>query len=188
MAQDSDEERIRRKAHELWEAEGRPHGRDQEHWDQAKEIIALQDSLSSTLLPRNTGADEPIEPRQAVENLADLPNLTDQGEHPLTDIGREPEATSPSHFINATGDTVGAVTRPSEQATPGIYDAEIVSRPPTPETISGKPAAVVTRKASSSPGAKSGAKPAGKRESATKTVGQPEPAARKGRNQPTKGS
>ena len=37
------------KAHEIWEAAGRPHGRDQEHWDEAKEIIALQDSPNAAL-------------------------------------------------------------------------------------------------------------------------------------------
>jgi hypothetical protein len=30
-----DQERIRRRAHEIWEREGRPEGRDQEHWAQA---------------------------------------------------------------------------------------------------------------------------------------------------------
>jgi len=29
------EDHIRRRAHEIWEQEGRPHGRDREHWDQA---------------------------------------------------------------------------------------------------------------------------------------------------------
>ena len=30
------EERIRRRAHELWEREGRPDGREAEHWDVAE--------------------------------------------------------------------------------------------------------------------------------------------------------
>ncbi len=93
MAQDSDEDRIRRKAFELWEAEGRPHGRDLDHWEQAREIIATEDSYASTLLPRETGAEEPVEPAVAVESLGDLPNLTDQGKDPLTDVAREPEVT-----------------------------------------------------------------------------------------------
>lgn len=29
-------ERVRRRAHDIWEAEGRPHGRDREHWHQAE--------------------------------------------------------------------------------------------------------------------------------------------------------
>lgn len=31
--------KITRRAHEIWEAEGRPHGRDQEHWRQAEAEI-----------------------------------------------------------------------------------------------------------------------------------------------------
>lgn len=35
MAQDRDEA-IRARAHEIWEAEGRPHGRHEAHWAQAQ--------------------------------------------------------------------------------------------------------------------------------------------------------
>ena len=135
MAHDPDEDRIRRKAHELWEAEGHPHGRDQDHWDQAREIIAIEDSQASTLLPRDTGAQEPIEPRQAVENYGDVPNLTDQGEHPLTDTSREPAWTSPTLTPRSTGDTVGAVARPAETPTPDIFDGD--KRHATPEARTG---------------------------------------------------
>lgn len=31
----SREERIRQRAYEIWERDGRPHGRDAEHWQQA---------------------------------------------------------------------------------------------------------------------------------------------------------
>ncbi|TIV00661.1 MAG: DUF2934 domain-containing protein [Mesorhizobium sp.] len=38
------EERIRRRAHEIWEREGRPEGREREHWDQAMQEIEAEDS------------------------------------------------------------------------------------------------------------------------------------------------
>ncbi|AZO12071.1 MULTISPECIES: DUF2934 domain-containing protein [unclassified Mesorhizobium] len=38
------EERIRRRAHEIWEREGRPEGRQQEHWDQAVQEIEAEGS------------------------------------------------------------------------------------------------------------------------------------------------
>ncbi|TIY01229.1 MAG: DUF2934 domain-containing protein [Mesorhizobium sp.] len=38
------EERIRRRAHEIWEREGRPEGREREHWDQAVQEIEAEDS------------------------------------------------------------------------------------------------------------------------------------------------
>ena len=92
MVGDNDDyERIAAKAHELWEAEGHPHGRDQAHWDEAKEIIALHDSEKSTLLPRDSGAEEPVEERSiAIDNEGEAPNLTDTGDHDLTSTDREP--------------------------------------------------------------------------------------------------
>ncbi len=139
MAQDTDEERIRIKAHEIWESEGHPHGRDADHWVQAKEIIAIQDSLNDTLLARDTGAEEPIEPTQAVEPHGDMPNLTDQGEHDLTSIDREPEATKPSHAVYTTGESVGHVARPPRSDTPGDDDIEIVTPAPKVAAVTPTP-------------------------------------------------
>jgi hypothetical protein len=31
----ADDDKIRKRAHQIWESEGRPHGRDREHWEQA---------------------------------------------------------------------------------------------------------------------------------------------------------
>lgn len=113
MPQDPDEDRIRRKAHQLWEAEGRPHGRDEDHWSQAREIIAIQDSQGDTLLPRDSGAEEPIEDAdEALRNVGEFPNLTDQGENLLTSTDREPA------LIAANPSTVGETPSP-EIATSG---------------------------------------------------------------------
>ena len=51
MAPDGDEkeraleQRIRERAYKIWEDEGRPEGREAEHWDLAKLAIAEQDAL-----------------------------------------------------------------------------------------------------------------------------------------------
>ena len=37
-----DEERIRQRAHEIWEREGRPEGRHEEHWAQAHREIEAE--------------------------------------------------------------------------------------------------------------------------------------------------
>jgi hypothetical protein len=37
-----DQERIRRRAHEIWEREGRPEGRHEEHWTQARQEIEAE--------------------------------------------------------------------------------------------------------------------------------------------------
>ena len=38
-----DEERIRRRAHAIWERKGRPEGRQQEHWAQARREIEAEE-------------------------------------------------------------------------------------------------------------------------------------------------
>ncbi|WP_245461859.1 DUF2934 domain-containing protein, partial [Mesorhizobium sp. M7A.F.Ca.US.003.02.1.1] len=44
LAMDSREEKIKRRAHEIWEQEGRPVGREQEHWDRAVQEIEAEGS------------------------------------------------------------------------------------------------------------------------------------------------
>jgi hypothetical protein len=39
MILDAREERIRAKAHALWEADGKPEGRDRAHWEQAAKLV-----------------------------------------------------------------------------------------------------------------------------------------------------
>jgi hypothetical protein len=39
MDHENGDERVRARAHELWEKEGRPEGRDKEHWAQAEEDV-----------------------------------------------------------------------------------------------------------------------------------------------------
>lgn len=72
---DEREERLRKRAHQLWEEEGRPDGRAEMHWVQAREIVALEE-----------GHPEPIE---ALANLGEFPTLTDQGE---MEIPHRPDA------------------------------------------------------------------------------------------------
>ena len=83
---DDFEERVRRRAYKIWMEEGCPDGRAQVHWDMARELVAIEDNLHSTLQPVPKGAGgnapwgEPVEPASAAENSGDLPTLDDQGE------------------------------------------------------------------------------------------------------------
>ncbi len=68
---------IARRAHELWEKEGRPHGRDHEHWTQAEsqvlsgladhtipgENAAPDASVTSDQEPASAPAKKPAKPR-----------------------------------------------------------------------------------------------------------------------------
>ncbi|WP_214475574.1 DUF2934 domain-containing protein [Mesorhizobium sp. dw_380] len=56
---DTREERIKRRAYEIWEREGRPTGREQEHWDQAVQEIEAEGSENERgpVVPDPTVAD-----------------------------------------------------------------------------------------------------------------------------------
>lgn len=95
---DWDEQRIRVRAHAIWEREGRPEGRAADHWELASEELAIERNLGSTLLPNPShGGDdtaertEPVEPALSMENLGDLPGLEDQGKaFQVPGAGEEP--------------------------------------------------------------------------------------------------
>jgi hypothetical protein len=55
------EQRIRECAYHLWEANGRPTGRDEEFWIQACELIAADDGrTSSKARPRHREQAQPV--------------------------------------------------------------------------------------------------------------------------------
>ncbi len=49
MSDTDREERIRIRAHEIWERQGKPEGRNDEHWDQARREIEMEDEDTSGL-------------------------------------------------------------------------------------------------------------------------------------------
>jgi hypothetical protein len=76
------ESRIRERAYFLWLGEGCPEGRADVHWDEASELVAIEDNQSLTIKPLPRPGEDPgtIEPLAAVENAGEFPTLTDQGE------------------------------------------------------------------------------------------------------------
>jgi hypothetical protein len=80
------EQRVRERAYHLWEADGKPFGHDIEFWERARELVGMEESAGSGLVPANdmnpdssrvTG----IEEAQLQENLGEFPGqLTDQGD------------------------------------------------------------------------------------------------------------
>ncbi len=81
------EDRIRARAQHLFEAAGAPEGRSaRDYAEEARELIAIEDSQRVTLKPNPLKDDEsrpygePIESPLAVENEGEFPTLTDQGE------------------------------------------------------------------------------------------------------------
>jgi len=93
------DKRIRTRAYHLWEADGRPQGRDEEFWERARELIAIEDNPTAGQLPNpvqaimRPGPSEPVEPIEAVENQGEFPGrLTDQGDRPQAPRRRKRKA------------------------------------------------------------------------------------------------
>src|ERR1700710_1634071 len=87
LAVDPDrEQKVRERAYHLWETDGRPHGRDVEYWERARELVGMEESAGSGLLPNPmTTPDSPresgIEEAEIQENLGEFPDrFADQGE------------------------------------------------------------------------------------------------------------
>lgn len=76
------EQRVRERAYRLWEADGKPHGRDVEYWQRAREQIAMEDSAGSGQLPNPQSAEDTgVEEAEIQENLGEFPDrFADQGE------------------------------------------------------------------------------------------------------------
>ena len=87
--------RIRVRAYHLWEADGRPHGRAQEYWDRAEELIGMEDHAGAALVPNPMTRNEPIpgvevEEAAIQENYGEIPGrLTDQGERRQTPMTKD---------------------------------------------------------------------------------------------------
>ena len=55
------EQHVRERAYHLWEADGKPHGRDVEYWERARELVAMEESAGSGLLPNPLTRSEPLQ-------------------------------------------------------------------------------------------------------------------------------
>ena len=71
------EQRIRARAHQIWEQEGRPQGREHDHWEKARILVSIEDDKTNS---KPVEPERP-EPAQLMENLGEFPSgLTDEGD------------------------------------------------------------------------------------------------------------
>src|SRR5689334_23583134 len=89
---DETEQRIRERAYRIWEEEGRPEGRDREHWERARFLVGIEDNPAAGLEENPIIEDRrhgyttpppptPVEPIEAIENQGEFPDrFADQGE------------------------------------------------------------------------------------------------------------
>ena len=92
-----DQDRIRERAHRIWEREGQPHGRDTQHWEMAREEIAIEDNQHLATKPNPAadgkvyadGTEDAEEITAAEEAMADMPGASNQGEHEAYPMARK---------------------------------------------------------------------------------------------------
>ncbi|TMJ35194.1 MAG: DUF2934 domain-containing protein [Alphaproteobacteria bacterium] len=83
------EERIRERAYRLWLEEGQPQGKDAEHWEKARELLAIESDPEEGKEGVAEGYNkpgpwgEPVEQIAALENQGEFPTTTDQGEQEI---------------------------------------------------------------------------------------------------------
>jgi hypothetical protein len=89
------QQRIRERAYHLWDADGRPHGREAEFWERASELVGMEESAGAGELPNPANqpwadpsrADVVVEEAVLQENLGEFPDrLSDQGERAATPL------------------------------------------------------------------------------------------------------
>lgn len=80
--------RIRERAYKLWEENGCPHGREAELWEQAEDLVGMEENPEAGLLPNPSKGDPAltgVEEAEVQENYGEIPGrLTDQGDRPQT--------------------------------------------------------------------------------------------------------
>jgi hypothetical protein len=82
------EARIREVAYRMWEENDRPHGRDVEFWERARELVGMEESRRAGEVPRSAESSPKVEEAEIQDNLGEFPGLTDQGEKAKTPRAR----------------------------------------------------------------------------------------------------
>jgi hypothetical protein len=99
------EERIRERAYRIWIEEGQPQGKDAEHWEKARELLALESDPEEGKQKVDEGYNrpgpwgEPVEEATILENQGEFPTVTDQGEQ---EIPKKRRPTEPKRRPSVT--------------------------------------------------------------------------------------
>jgi hypothetical protein len=86
MSDEGIELRIRERAHQIWEEEGRPGNKATAHWELARTAVALEDAKGEMLRPVTLEIPEPIE---AVLDQGEFPALTGQGDGKIAALPKD---------------------------------------------------------------------------------------------------
>ena len=131
----TDEERVRQLAYSIWEAEGRPEGQQQRHWDRALKIVAAEQAAGNDADLEEVG--EPLDETPILEE--DLPLEDDEmgiqeNRLPLEDPDGDPAFDeAPFRDDTVVGQDVPVQDRGHPPQTPTDPDATASSMEPLPE-------------------------------------------------------
>jgi len=131
----TDEERVRQLAYSIWEAEGRPEGQQQRHWDRALKIVAAEQAAGNDADLEEVG--EPLDETPILEE--DLPLEDDEvgiqeNRLPLEDPdGDPPFDEAPFRDDTVVGQDLPVQDRGHPPQAPTDPDATASSMEPLPE-------------------------------------------------------
>jgi hypothetical protein len=107
-----DEDQVRRRAHEIWEREGRPEGRHEEHWRQAMEEASAGtgDAASGGM----AGSEAP----GPDAGLRTPPSAVERGLHEAADALRGASEDGGSQTDRQSGQATEPASQPGGPSTP----------------------------------------------------------------------
>ena len=116
---DSDEDWIKKRAYELWEAEGYPTGKDSEHWEQAKLEYATAKPVKSASSPRRKDSGSIKAPLAAEPSPA-----TKSPSKPASKTGAKPDTKS----VKVASSKTNSSKTPEPSASPDQAGAKKASK------------------------------------------------------------
>ena len=132
--------RIRAKAYELWEKEGRPSWQHERHWDDARSLVEREEALEATSLKPVNARDPEAEPAVAFENQGEFPTLTDQGDSvsgPTAEALADPAPMTASKVKRAaatkSSPTKSSPTKSSPSKSGASKSTAATRKPPAPK-------------------------------------------------------
>ena len=106
------EEKIRQRAHRMWEEEGRPEGRAEEHWQRAAREVEGQPGNGSTAVPGNGSAPHPEAKSVGSPESVQIPGISRSA--PSHQVGEAAPANEPAP---RRGKVAGGATAPRKRPT-----------------------------------------------------------------------
>ena len=103
--------RIQDRAHALWEREGRPHGRDAQHWSQAEREIAAEDEAHGYGTTGPTAERRTRKPKPVKEEAEELPKTRQSVQH-------QPKLASPKPLLRKRPQIQGLIWHKSRRWSP----------------------------------------------------------------------